>query len=60
MLLARIVGLLAAIGIGAGIVAFLLTRDRRYLGFAGRIARYALMLALVYLVLLFLERVIAL
>ena len=60
MLLARIVGLLAALGIGAGIVAFLLTRDQRYLRFAGRLARYALMLALTYLLLLFLERVIAL
>jgi len=31
MLLLRVVGILAAIAIGSGIVAWLFTRDRRYL-----------------------------
>ena len=56
MLLLRIVGLLTAIAIGAGICAYLLTRDRRYLQLAGRIAKYALIFALVLFALLAFER----
>jgi len=58
MLLLRIVGILAAIGIGAGVVAYLFTRDRRYLALAGRIAKYALIFALVLFALLAFERLI--
>jgi len=57
MLLLRIVGMLAAIAIGAGIVAFLFTRNRKYLGFSWRIAKYALIFALLLFALLALERV---
>lgn len=60
MLLLRIVGLLAAIAIGSGILAFLFTRDRRYLNLAGRIAKYALVFVLVVLALLTFERLIVL
>ena len=60
MLLLRIVGVLAAIAIGSGIVAYLLTRDKLYLRLAGRIAKWALIFALVVLALMFLERVIVL
>lgn len=56
MLFLRIVGILTAIAIGAGIVAFLFTGDRRYLGLAWRIAKYALIFALVLFALLALER----
>ena len=59
MLLLRIVGVLAAIAFGAGIVAFLFTQDRRYLQLSLRIAQYALIFALVFMALLTLERVIA-
>ncbi len=58
MLLLRIVGILAVIAIGAGIVAFLFTRDRRYLGLSWRVAKYALIFALVLFALLALERLI--
>lgn len=58
MLLLRIVGILAAIAIGAGIVAFLFTRDRKYLGFSWHIAKYALIFALVLFALLAFERLI--
>ncbi|MEW6292200.1 MAG: hypothetical protein AB1544_02690 [Pseudomonadota bacterium] len=58
MLLLRIVGILAAIAIGAGIVAFLFTRDRKYLGFSWRVAKYALIFALVLFALLAFERLI--
>jgi len=57
MLLLRIVGMLAAIAIGTGIVAYLFTRNRKYLGFSWRIAKYALIFALLLFALLALERV---
>ncbi|MEK7737289.1 MAG: hypothetical protein AAB319_05975 [Pseudomonadota bacterium] len=60
MLLLRIVAILTAIAIGSVILAFLFTRERRYLILAGRIAKYALILVLVVLALFFLERVIVL
>ena len=60
MLLLRIVAILTAIAIGSGILAFLFTRERRYLILAGRIAKYALIFALVVLTLFFLERIIVL
>ncbi len=58
MLLLRIVGILAAIAIGAGIVAYLFTRDRKYLRLSWRIAKYALIFALVLFALLAFERLI--
>lgn len=60
MLLLRIVAMLTVIAIGSGIVAFLVTRDQRYLRLAGRLAKYALIFALAVLSLFFLERVIVL
>lgn len=59
MLLLRIVGALAAIAIGSGIAAFLFTGDKRFLRLSARITKYALIFALVFLALIFLERVIA-
>jgi hypothetical protein len=60
MLMLRIIGMIAVILIGAGVVAFLTTGDRRYLGLAKRVGKYALVLALVILLMFFLERVIIL
>lgn len=56
MLFLRIVGILVAIAIGAGILAFLFTGEKRYLRLAWRIAKYALIFALVLFALLALER----
>jgi len=56
LLLLRILGLLAAIAIGASSVMFLFTRDRRYLSLALRITRYAVVAALCIFALLLLER----
>jgi len=56
MLLLRIAGILTAIAIGSGILAFLFTGERRYLRLAARIAKYALIFLFVVLALLFLER----
>ena len=58
MLLLRIVGVLVVIAIGAGILSYLFTRDARYLRLAGRLAKYALIFALVVLALMFLERIV--
>ncbi|MDP1605962.1 MAG: hypothetical protein Q8L93_04875 [Rhodocyclaceae bacterium] len=58
MLFLRIIGILAVIAIGAGVVTYLLTGDRRYLGLAGHIAKYALILALALFALLAVERLI--
>ncbi len=58
MFLLRIVGILTAIAVGAGIAAFLFTGDRRYLGLSWRIAKYALIFALLLFALLAFERLI--
>ena len=58
MLILRIVGLLTVIFIGAGIVSYLFSGDKRYLRLSGRVAKYALIFALIVLTLLFLERLI--
>lgn len=58
MLLLRIVGILTALAIGAGILAYLLTGSRRYLALAGRIAKYALIFVLILFALLIFERLV--
>lgn len=58
MLLLRIVGILTAIAIGAGILAFLVTGNRSYLGLALRIFKYALIFALALFALLAFERLV--
>jgi hypothetical protein len=60
MLLVRFVGVLTAIAIGAGILAYLFSGNTRWLRLSGRIARYALIFVLIVLTLMFLERVIVL
>ena len=60
MFLLRIVGALVIIVIGAGIVSYLFTGERRYLALAARVAKYALIFVLVVLALMFLERIIVL
>ena len=60
MLLLRIVGALVAITIGASIVAYLFSGEKRYLGLAALVTKYALIFVLIVLALMFLERVIVL
>lgn len=59
MLVLRIVGILAVIAIGACLLTFLFSGDRRYLALAWRITRYAIVVALIVLSLFLLERVAA-
>jgi hypothetical protein len=56
MLLLRIIGILTAITIGSAVVAWLLTRDRRYLSLAWRVSKGALVVALAIFALLIAER----
>jgi len=60
MLLLRIIGILTVITIGSSVVAWLFTRDRRYLVLALRVAKGALLVALTILVLMMAERLIIL
>ncbi len=58
MLVLRIVALLAVIGIAVTVLAWILTSDRRYLRFSWRIFQVGLALSLVFLGLLFFERLV--
>ncbi len=60
MLLLRAAGFLTALTIGAGIVAYLFSGDRRYLRLSGQVAKWALIFVLIVLSLMFLERIIIL
>ncbi|MCX7896382.1 MAG: hypothetical protein N2441_00705 [Rhodocyclaceae bacterium] len=57
MFLLRILGLVLAAVIGAAILAWMFTGQRRYLTFAGQLAKYALLAALFIFALLAAERI---
>jgi len=56
MLALRIAGILVVLVTIGGIVLYLLTRDRKYLSFAFRVFKYALIFALLLFGLMLLER----
>ena len=56
MLVLRIVGFLLLITIGASLVTYLLTRNRRYLTFAWQVLKYGIVVAIIVLAFLLLER----
>ncbi|MDH4093980.1 MAG: hypothetical protein OEV81_04260 [Betaproteobacteria bacterium] len=58
MLLARVVGLLAAIALGGLVLTYVLTGERKYLRYAWHVFRAALFLALLVLLLIFGERLV--
>lgn len=60
MLVVRLVGLLVAIALGVCVVAWLVTGERKWLKFAWTLFRIALSVVVVFLVLLFGERLLAL
>jgi len=60
MFLLRIVAILTVITIGSSILAWLFTRDARYLVLAGRVAKGALFFCLFVLLLMTAERLIML
>lgn len=57
MLILRLLAVVAVLAVAGGVVAYLLTRNARYLDFSWRVFRYALIVALLVFALLILERV---
>ena len=57
MFVLRLLGLLTLIAVGAGVAAYALTRNPKYLNFSWRVFRYAVVVALLVFALLILERV---
>ncbi len=58
MFLLRVVGMLAAVGLGVLVLMFLVTGERRYLGWAWRLFQVSLGVVLAFLLLLFGERLV--
>jgi len=58
MFVLRIVGFLVLITIGASLVIYLLTKNRRYVTFAWQVLKYAMVMAIIVLVCLVLERLV--
>lgn len=56
MLILRLVGALVLITIGAALVLYLFTRDRRYLMFAWRVFQFGVIFAMVLMAFYVLER----
>ena len=52
----RLVGILALITVGASLLVYLYTRDRRYLRLAGQVIRYGAVVVAVLLLLFLVER----
>lgn len=60
MFLMRIAGILTVLVVAGSIVCYLLTGNRRYLSLAGRVAKWALIFALLVFGLMFAERLLIL
>ena len=58
MIVLRLVGVLALIALGACLVLFLFTRNRRYLTFAWRLLQFAFIFLIAFMALYVLERVV--
>ena len=58
MLVLRIVGFLLLITIGASLVMYLLTRNRRYVTFAWQVLKYGMVLVIIVLAFMLLERLV--
>jgi hypothetical protein len=56
MLLIRVIGLLAAIGLGVSVLLYMLTGERKFLHFAWRLFRYSLFVVVLILLLFLAER----
>jgi hypothetical protein len=56
MLLLRFIGLLAAIALAASVLLYMLSGERKYLGFAWRVFKYSLFVVVLILLLFAFER----
>ncbi|MBI2308748.1 MAG: hypothetical protein HYU78_15780 [Rhodocyclales bacterium] len=57
MLILRLLAVLVVIAVAGGVIAYLLTGDKKYVRFSWRVFRYALIVALLVFALMVLERV---
>ncbi len=57
MLILRLLAVIVVVTVIGGVVAYLLTHNRKYLRFSWRVFRYALIVALLVFALMILERV---
>jgi hypothetical protein len=58
MFVLRLVGFLLLITIGASLVTYLLTRNRRYLTFAWQVLKYGMVMAIIALAFLLFDRLV--
>ena len=58
MFILRLVGFLLLITIGASLVTYLLTRNRRYLIFAWQVLKYGMVMAIIALAFLLFDRLV--
>lgn len=58
MFVLRIVGFLVLITVGASLVVYLLTKNRRYVTFAWQLLKYGMLMAIIVLACLLFERLI--
>ena len=58
MFVLRVVGFLILITIGASLVTYVLTRNRRYLTFAWQVLKYGMVMVIVVLTFILLERLV--
>ena len=58
MLVLRVVGFLLLITVGASLVMYVLTRNRRYVTLAWQVLKYGMVLAIIVLAFMLLERVV--
>jgi hypothetical protein len=58
MYILRLFGFLVLITIGASLVTFLLTKNRRYLTFAWQVLKYGMVMAMIVLAFIVLERLV--
>lgn len=54
----RVIGFLALITIGASVVTYIVTKDKRWLRFGWQVLKYSLILVLIVLAFLALERLV--
>lgn len=58
MVVLRLIGILALITIGLGLVLYLFTRNRRYLTFSWRVFQFAVVFLMVFMAIYVLERLV--
>ena len=58
MFILRVLGFIVLITIGASLVTFLLTKNRRYLTFAWQVFKYGMVMAIVVLAFIVFERLV--